>query len=105
LDYWPRVQIAIWDDWAGFVAEHDVRRCRFFTTKTSRPLWEADLPEDVLLVFGPESRGLPESLLEGHSDSCVRLPMMKDSVRSLNLAVSVGIAAYEWARRFPGSLA
>jgi tRNA (cytidine/uridine-2'-O-)-methyltransferase len=103
LDYWPHVQLACWDDWASFLAVHEEDRCRFFTTKTENSLWEADLPGDAILVFGPESRGLPEPLLREKPSACVKLPMLPgpSPVRSLNLAVSVGIASYEWARRHP----
>jgi tRNA (cytidine/uridine-2'-O-)-methyltransferase len=99
LDYWQDVDVHVWDDFAALQASAgDAARFMLFTTKAKQGLWDADLSYgDVYLMFGPESRGLPESLLPQHKT--LRIPMRADSTRSLNLAVSIGIAAYEALRQ------
>ena len=69
----------------------------FFSKGASRCYTDATFAAGDVLVFGSESQGLPPGLIEGHDDRCLRIPMAPDA-RSLNLAVSVAVAAYE-ARR------
>jgi tRNA (cytidine/uridine-2'-O-)-methyltransferase len=71
----------------------------FFTTKAARPLWEAKFAPGDSLVFGRETQGLPEELLARHPGRCLRIPMPEPQARSLNLAVSAGIALYEALRQ------
>jgi tRNA (cytidine/uridine-2'-O-)-methyltransferase len=98
LDYWEHLDWEVVDDWATLIERlPDVRP--WFFTKTANNL-HTDVrygPDDVL-VFGSESRGLPLELLAAQPDRCLRIPMHWH-VRSLNLAVSVGIAAYEAMRQ------
>jgi tRNA (cytidine/uridine-2'-O-)-methyltransferase len=94
MDYWHECDVHCWPSWAAWRAAHDTLRCWFFTTKASRSHWGADYRKNDALIFGRESRGLPESLLHAHPEHCVRLPMVADS-RSLNLATATGIALYE----------
>ena len=71
----------------------------YFTTKAPRAYTEVDFPDDVYLLFGKETKGLPESLLAEHyDDRCVRIPMI-DEARSLNLSNAVAIATYEFLRQ------
>lgn len=101
LDYWERVDLHVWENFAALQASAGVgARFHYFTTKASRPYWEARFEAGDYLVFGPESRGLPESLLNSvAAESRLRIPMRADSTRSLNLATSVGIALYEGLRQ------
>ena len=77
-------------------------RAWFFSTKATRPLWEADFQPGDFLVFGRETKGLPEELLARHPDRCLLIPMAEPKARSLNLAVSAGIALYEALRQTRG---
>ena len=77
----------------------DGARAWFFSTKATRPLWEADFQPGDSLVFGRETKGLPEELLARHPDRVLRIPMAEPKARSLNLAVSAGIALYEALRQ------
>ena len=71
----------------------------YFTTKAPKSYTEVSYPDDCFLLFGKETKGLPESLLKEHyDDRCVRIPMI-DEARSLNLSNSVAIAAYEYLRQ------
>jgi tRNA (cytidine/uridine-2'-O-)-methyltransferase len=98
LDYWKEVDVRVWDsfDELRAAAAPDA----FFaclTTKTRRTYWSTTFPQETYLVFGPETRGLPQSLLESHEASCLTIPMQ--GTRSLNLATSVGIVLYEALRQ------
>ncbi|HEX7939236.1 MAG TPA: tRNA (cytidine(34)-2'-O)-methyltransferase [Gemmatimonadaceae bacterium] len=102
LDYWEHVDVRQWDDWAAFErALPSLGEPWFFSTKASRPLWDAPLgaARDVVLVFGRETGGLPASLHERYKDRFVGMPILSEHVRSLNLSTSVGIALYEVLRQ------
>ena len=75
----------------------------FFSTKATRPLWEAAFQPGDALVFGRETKGLPEELLARHPDRTLRIPMAEPKARSLNLALSAGIALYEALRQTSGA--
>jgi tRNA (cytidine/uridine-2'-O-)-methyltransferase len=71
----------------------------YLTTKAQRPHWSAPFRAGDYLVFGRETRGLPEELLKQHADHCLTIPMPNPQARSLNLATSVGIVLYEAIRQ------
>jgi tRNA (cytidine/uridine-2'-O-)-methyltransferase len=99
LDYWDQVSIQRHRDLAELSASLSDTRFLFFSTKAERNLWEQTFEHNDCLVFGPETRGLPESLLRENWDRCVRVPMTNPNVRSLNLANTVAIALYEALRQ------
>lgn len=100
LDYWEKVDLCLWENFDQFRDSHPHARLFFLSTKAKNSAWQAEFQEDDFLIFGPETRGLPESLLDHRS---IRIPMKKDSTRSLNLATSVAIILYE-AKRQIGDL-
>lgn len=99
LDYWDQVSIQRHRDLGELAAFLSQPRFLFFSTKAERSLWDQRFAQDDCLVFGPETRGLPERLLRDNWDSCVRVPMVNPKVRSLNLANTVAIALYEALRQ------
>jgi tRNA (cytidine/uridine-2'-O-)-methyltransferase len=99
LDYWHLVDVRRWPSWQAFCeAAPAGARLFFLTTKTERPYWDAAFKDGDYLVFGRETKGLPEELLAKHADACLTIPMQKQT-RSLNLATSVGIVLYEAVRQ------
>ncbi|MFP6873223.1 MAG: tRNA (cytidine(34)-2'-O)-methyltransferase [Verrucomicrobiales bacterium] len=99
LDYWDRVDMKVWSSFTALYANAGTAaKFWFFTTKVQRDYWDVDYTRGDYLVFGRETRGLPESLLAEHAENCVTIPMGKD-VRSINLATAVGIGTYEALRR------
>jgi tRNA (cytidine/uridine-2'-O-)-methyltransferase len=101
LDYWPRVKPRLWPDWNAFAAEmSSLGEPHFFTPEAPRTLWEVRFEPRPVLVFGRESRGLPDTIRSSFPDRLVRIPMCDPELRSLNLSTSVGIALYEVARQF-----
>ncbi len=99
LDYWNSVDLHLWDDWDHFIGEHPELDLYYFTTKTNQSYWDVDYPKECGLVFGPETRGLPESLLEKEASRGVQIPMEEGPIRSLNLATAVGIGMFEVFRQ------
>lgn len=103
LDYWQHVDTRIWPSFHQLrAAAADDARFWFFTTKVERSYWNVDFAGGDYLVFGRETKGLPESMLAENAASCVTIPM-QETVRSINLATSVGIAAYEALRQIARS--
>lgn len=101
MDYWKDVDVrrhVAWEDFAGAVTD---QRVWMLTTKARRTIWDADFAPGDVLLFGPESRGLPEELLASAPERCLRIPMLAGA-RSLNLATAVGVALYEALRRTGG---
>lgn len=102
LDYWDNVDLRIWPDWDAFEAALPALGEPFFlSTKAERLLWDAPLgaPDDVVLLFGRETGGLPAGLHARYRDRFLAMPILSPLVRSLNLSTSVGIAVYEVLRQ------
>jgi len=100
LDYWEHVDLRVWSDWETFERElPTLGEPFFFSTKATRIFWDAPLGAaiDVVLVFGRETRGLPDDLHRRFADRFVTMPMLSSRVRSLNLSTSV--AVYEVLRQ------
>ena len=99
LDYWQDVTVTVWESFAELqAAQPAVARYFFLTTKTERAYWDARFQDGDFLVFGGETKGLPEPLLEQNAGRCLTIPM-SGSTRSLNLATAVGIVLYEAVRQ------
>lgn len=105
LDYWDKLDIARYATTEQFLAQHEGEALYFFTGRGSLNYADISYPEDAYLIFGRESRGIDEDVLNAHEDSCVRIPM-RPELRSLNLSNSVAIVAYEALRQqgFPNLL-
>ncbi len=100
LDYWQDVKLRVWADFAELRAAADpAAGFWYLSTKARRAPWEADLKAGDYLVFGRETRGLPDEILDAAGDSALRIPMAPGGTRSLNLATSVAIVLYEGVRQ------
>lgn len=99
LDYWPEVTLHRHRDLESLYAMLPAARFLYFSTKAERSYLDWSFSENDCLVFGSETRGLPETLLRANWDHCLRIPMLNPRVRSLNLATSVSIALYEALRQ------
>jgi tRNA (cytidine/uridine-2'-O-)-methyltransferase len=99
LDYWKDVQVTVWESFAALQAgQPSEARYFYLTTKTDRPYWDNQFRDGDFLVFGRETKGLPEPLLDANRDCLLTIPMTSQT-RSLNLATSVGIVLYEAVRQ------
>ena len=99
LDYWGEVRLHRHIDMDDLYAEYPGSRFFYLTTKTERAYTEIEFRDGDLFVFGPETRGLPESLLAENHQACLTIPMANPRVRSLNLATIVGVVLYEAIRQ------
>ena len=94
LDYWHFVDISYYDSVEEVFAKHPASNFYFFTTKAEKTHSDVAYKEGDFLVFGKETKGLPEPLLRAHYENCVRIPTIGE-IRSLNLSNSVAVAVYE----------
>ena len=99
LDYWPEVQLSRHANLESLQQSLSQARFVYLTTKADRIYTEWTFGPDDCLVFGPETRGLPEELLRKNWNHCLRIPIHNPKVRSLNLATAVGIVLYEAIRQ------
>lgn len=97
LDYWQDVDVTHWANRQSYRAASAIGRRYLLTTKAARPYWEARFRPGDHLVFGCETKGLPESWLQEEEENCLTIPMA--GARSLNLATAVGIVLYEAVRQ------
>ena len=99
LDYWDKLDITYYDNLEDFTNKHPDADLYYYTTKAPRAYTEVpEYGEEVYIMFGKETKGLPEELLTKNYDRCLRLPM-RPTLRSLNLSNTVAIAVYEILRR------
>lgn len=103
LDYWPMVDLRVYDNLDCLFAQNDVTDLWLATTKAPQDYSRAQFRDGCWLFFGKETAGLPEAFRLAHAERCVRIPMREDA-RSLNLSNSVAILAYEALKQqgFPG---
>ena len=98
LDYWHQLDITYYKNLDDFYARNPDAQVYYFSTKAPQKYTDIKYPEKVYLMFGKETKGLPEELLRDNKSHCVRIPM-RDSLRSLNLSNSAAIAVYEVFRQ------
>jgi tRNA (cytidine/uridine-2'-O-)-methyltransferase len=99
LDYWEYVNIVYWESFDDFLTAQDERKLYFFTKKTDKSYSEAQFKPGDFLVFGRETKGLPEEVIKLYKDRCYTIPMSNPKIRSLNLANAAGIVLYEALRQ------
>ncbi|MEA2084317.1 MAG: tRNA (cytidine(34)-2'-O)-methyltransferase [Thermodesulfobacteriota bacterium] len=99
LDYWKFVKIVIWENFDEFLEAQDENRIYFFSKKVDKPYSECSFSQGDYLIFGKETKGLSEEIIDLYHDRCYTLPMSNPNIRSLNLAMSAGIVLYEALRQ------
>ena len=98
LDYWDEVEVQLWDSFAQLQSKQSSpTRYFFLTTKSERAYYDTKFEQGDFLVFGRETKGLPESLLASNFDNCITIPM--HGTRSLNLATAAAIVLFEAVRQ------
>ena len=99
LDYWDKLDITYYDGLADFFDKHPTAKVYYFSTKAKQNYCDVRYPDETWIMFGKETKGLPEELLYANPETCVRIPI-RDHLRSLNLSNSVAIAVYEILRQW-----
>ena len=99
LDYWKKVKLTLWDDFEGFFKAVAPQNGEIivFSKRGIKPFWSMPKANRLFLVFGAETRGLPQSILKRFADATYFIPMTSET-RSLNLSTAAGIALYESLR-------
>ncbi len=99
LDYWEFVDLHVHSSWQQFLEKRTGKRLLYFSKKAVRSYTQVSFAQDDCLVFGPETRGLPEEWIALNPERALRIPMMGSGVRSLNLSNAVAIVLYEGLRQ------
>ena len=99
LDYWPEVSLTKHATLEDLYESLPTARFLYLSTKAKKNYCDWAFSEEDCLVFGRETRGLPEPLLRSNWDRCLTIPMLNPNIRSLNLATSVAIVLYEALRQ------
>jgi len=101
LDYWKEVKLQVWEDWSSFEAKmFDLGTPFFFSAEGKKMHFDVEYPEIVVLLFGKETAGFNDETRTKYEDRLLRIPMVKESLRSINLSTCVGIASYEVVRQW-----
>ena len=95
LDYWQHLSVTIYENIEDFFNKNKDASMVFLSSHGKSAHWSIDFKDELFLVFGKESVGLPKSILEKHTDKTYKIPLYSEHVRSLNIANSVGIVVYE----------
>jgi tRNA (cytidine/uridine-2'-O-)-methyltransferase len=98
LDYWPRLGVRRYESFDDYLAREQPSRLWLLSTKGTRSVFDADFRRGDTLLFGKETRGLPEAILARYPDKILTLPMVEGE-RSLNLATAVCAVVYEGVRK------
>ena len=98
LDYWDDVQLNYYNSFDEVKEKYPMGQFYYATTKGANVYSNVKYPDECFLVFGKETAGLPEDLLKQNLENCIRIPM-RETLRSLNLANSVAIIAFEYFRQ------
>lgn len=104
LDYWGALGVVVHPSLEALLIAFASRPIWLISTRASRPYAAAPFARGDALIFGKETAGLPQALLDAHPDRALRIPMRADSVRSINLSTAVGVVTYTALERlgFPG---
>ena len=99
LDYWQHLDVQYYDNTEDFFEKNAFAKMAFLSSHGTKSHYEIPFEEDLFLVFGKESKGLPKEITEKHPDQLYKIPLFSEHIRSLNLANAVGIVAYEGIRQ------
>lgn len=99
LDYWQHLDVQYYDNTEDFFNKNAFAKMAFLSSHGTKSHYDIPFEEDLFLVFGKESKGLPKEITEKHPDQLYKIPLFSEHIRSLNLANAVGIVAYEGIRQ------
>jgi len=98
LDYWKHINLFIYDTVDDFFHKNKGKKMAYFSSHGDKQHWDIQFEEDHFLIFGKESVGLPESIINANKESVYKIPLFSEHIRSLNLANAVSIVVYEGLR-------
>ena len=99
LDYWKHISLKVYDSIDEFYRLNTGKKKVYFSANGNKSLWSIDFEDDLFLIFGRESSGLPESIVDEKSHELYEIPIFSKHVRSINLANAVSVVVYEGIRK------
>ncbi len=98
LDYWQHISLHIYESIDDFFVKHKDQKMAFFSSHGKKEYWSVEYLDDMFLIFGKESSGLPSNIIDANPDRLFKIPILSPHVRSLNLANAVSVVVYEGLR-------
>ena len=98
LDYWKHISLKVYDNIDEFYRLNPDKKMVYFSSKGKKSFWSIDFEDDLFLIFGRESSGLPESIIDKQSHKLYKIPLFSKQIRSINLANAVSVVVYEGIR-------
>jgi len=95
LDYWKHISLTIYESIDEFYLKNQNKKMVYFSSHASKEYWNVTYQDDLFLIFGKESKGLPKELIELNSENTYKIPLFSEHIRSINLANAVSIVVYE----------
>jgi len=95
LDYWKHISLTIYESIEDFYLKNQNKNMVYFSSHASKEYWNVTYQDDLFLIFGKESKGLPKELIELNSENTYKIPLFSEHIRSINLANAVSIVVYE----------
>ncbi|MDA8894916.1 tRNA (cytidine(34)-2'-O)-methyltransferase [Flavobacteriales bacterium] len=95
LDYWKHISLTIYESIDDFYLKNQNKNMVYFSSHASKEYWNVTYQDDLFLIFGKESKGLPKELIELNSENTYKIPLFSEHIRSINLANAVSIVVYE----------
>lgn len=99
LDYWQHLNVTYYDNIDEFFSKNRGANMAFLSSHGTKDYWDIPFNDNLFLVFGKESVGLPKQLLKMHPEALYKIPLCSEHVRSLNIANAVSIVVYEGLRQ------
>ena len=104
LDYWKYISLKVYDSIDEFYSLNMDKKMVYFSAKGTKTFWSIDFQDDLFLIFGRESSGLPESITDENSHELYKIPLFSEHIRSINLANAVSVVVYEGIRKLGYSI-
>jgi len=99
LDYWQHINLFIYENIADFYAKNEEAKMVYLSSHGTKEYWDIPFEEDIFLVFGKESKGLPKTITEANTDKLYKIPLLSTHIRSINIANAVSVTVYEGIRQ------
>ena len=99
LDYWQYISLTVYESIADFYSQNKDKEFVYFSSHGTKTHWAIDFKDDMFLIFGKESKGLPKEIIDVNSNQLYKIPLYSEHIRSLNLSNAVGIVVYEGLRQ------
>ena len=99
LDYWKHIQLTTYESIDDFYAKHGDKKMALLSSHGTQSIWDIPFEDDMMLLFGKESTGLPSEILNRHPEHIFKIPLHSDHIRSINIANAVSVTIYEGLRQ------